>query len=152
MERAGACFEPDFRHLQTKGLGEPLCCDGAMAPLTAPGAFEAAEHGDAAIGEADEVVADPHGIQGRQGFPCREAPVFVQRHGVEPWPAGASFRYIRKPARKRRGVPRLMPTRIWSSASGANHEAVLIGNRTLRTMVIRRHQASRGRGPVRWCS
>jgi hypothetical protein len=36
----------------------------------------AAEHGDAAIGEADEVVADPRSIQDAKDFDVVEAPVF----------------------------------------------------------------------------
>ena len=59
-ERVDSCgLVAELRHLDAEGVGEP---DGGQGPMTLspePGAFEAAQHRAAAIGEAGEVVTDP---------------------------------------------------------------------------------------------
>jgi hypothetical protein len=114
----GGVLEPDLGDRDAEGVGEPLGRQGAMAPLPGPGAFEADQDRHAAIGEFQELIADPLRIQDAEDFDIVEAPVFVERDGIEPW-AGGQFPMV--PASSA-PTPRLLKavanSLIWSALTG----------------------------------
>ena len=75
----GLALVAQFGDVDAELAVEPFGDDGAVAPLAGPWAFEAAQHRDAAAGDAQEVVDHLLRIQGGEDLRVIPPAVFVQR-------------------------------------------------------------------------